>query len=155
MMEPLEVEFTIACAPAHAFDLWATRTSLWWPSSHSVSTDPNLTVTFEPRAGGRIFERTMAGDEFDWGEVLVWEPPRRLAYLWHLRQDRADATEVEVMFAGDDDETKVTIVHRGWERLGARGSELREGNRSGWDGLLPHYIAACNSDAGAPSERRS
>jgi uncharacterized protein YndB with AHSA1/START domain len=116
-----------------------------------VSTDPNLTVTFEPRAGGRIFERTTAGDEYEWGEVLVWEPPRRLAYLWHLRQDRADATEVDVMFAGDDDDTKVTIVHRGWERLGAKGPELRERNMSGWDSLLPHYIEACQGDAGTPS----
>jgi uncharacterized protein YndB with AHSA1/START domain len=55
-----------------------------------------LRVVLEPRVGGRIFERTPAGDEHDWGEVLAYEPPRRLAYLWHLRFDRADATEVEV-----------------------------------------------------------
>jgi len=27
-MEPLELAFTVACAPAHAFSLWAERTSL-------------------------------------------------------------------------------------------------------------------------------
>ena len=114
-MEPLELEFTVACAPADAFDMWTAQTSLWWPSSHSVSTDPDLTVTFEPRKGGRIFERTTTGDEHEWGEVLAWEPPRRLSYLWHLRQDRADATEVEITFTEDDDATTVTIVHRGWD----------------------------------------
>ena len=90
-------------------------------------------MTFEPRPGGRIFERTPAGEEHDWGEVLEWEPPRRLAYLWHLRQDRADATRVEITFAAaDEDGTAVTIVHSGWERLGARGADLRERNQRGW-----------------------
>jgi uncharacterized protein YndB with AHSA1/START domain len=75
--------------------------------------------------------------------VLAWEPPRRLRYLWHLRFDRADATEVEITFAPDADGTAVTIVHRGWERLGAAGPERRERNERGWAGLLPLYVAAC------------
>ena len=86
---------TFACSPAHAFATWAERTSAWWPHGHSVSKDPGLSVTFEPHPGGRIFERTSAGDEHDWGEVIAWEPPHRLAYLWHLAQDRSDATEVD------------------------------------------------------------
>jgi uncharacterized protein YndB with AHSA1/START domain len=138
-MEPLELSFTVACPPAHAFATWAERTSLWWPPGHSVSGDPGLAVTFEPRPGGRIYERTPAGEEHDWGEVVAWEPPRRLAYLWHLRQDRADATRVEITFAPAPAGTEVTIVHRGWEALGARGPDLRERNRHGWGGLLPHF----------------
>jgi hypothetical protein len=53
-MEPLELSFTVACAPEHAFDVWANKTSLWWPHGHSVSAEPGLTVTIEPRPGGRI-----------------------------------------------------------------------------------------------------
>ena len=41
------------------------------------------------RPGGQIYE-TSAGVKHAWGEVTVWEPPRRLAYLWHLGRDRAD-----------------------------------------------------------------
>ncbi|MEA2133363.1 MAG: hypothetical protein QOC68_1272 [Solirubrobacteraceae bacterium] len=140
-MEPLQLAFTVGCPPERAFAVWAERTSLWWPKSHSVSADPALTVTFEPRPGGRIFERTPAGHEHDWGEVVAWEPPRRLAYLWHLRQDRADATHVEVSFAAADDGTAVTIVHSGWERLGGRGPGSRERNQRGWAGLVPHFEA--------------
>ena len=110
-MEPLELAFTVGCPPAHAFAVWTERTSLWWPKSHSVSADPELTVTFEPREGGRVYERTPAGEEHDWGEVLEWDPPRRLAYRWHLRQDREDATRVEITFAPAGDGTAVTIVH--------------------------------------------
>jgi uncharacterized protein YndB with AHSA1/START domain len=146
-MEPLELEFTVACPPERAFEVWARRTSLWWPHGHSVSGEPGLTVTFEPRPGGRIFERTPEGAEHDWGEVLVWEPPHRLAYLWHLRFDRADATEVEISFAAAGGGTAVSIVHRGWERLGASGPERRERNRKGWAGVAEHYRRVCNATA--------
>jgi uncharacterized protein YndB with AHSA1/START domain len=101
-------------------------------------------VTFEPHAGGRIFERTPEGVEHDWGEVVAWEPPRRLVHLWHLRFDRARATEVEITFAADAAGTAVTIVHRGWERLGPpKGAERRARNERGWSGLLGHDVAAC------------
>jgi uncharacterized protein YndB with AHSA1/START domain len=95
-VEPLELEFTVDCSPEHAFDTWARRIGTWWPKGHSVSADPELTVVLEPRVGGRIYERTPDGTEHDWGEVLAWEPPHRLSYLWHIRLDRADATEVTI-----------------------------------------------------------
>jgi uncharacterized protein YndB with AHSA1/START domain len=142
-MEPLEIGFTVACRPERAFEMWARRTSMWWPHGHSVSGEQGLTVTFEPHAGGRIFERAPSGEEHDWGEVLVWEPPHRLSYLWHLRFDRSDATEVSVTFAEAAEGTAVRIVHSGWERLGAAGPERRERNRKGWSGVLEHYQRAC------------
>ena len=146
-MEPLEIAFSVECVPERAFDLWSERMSMWWPSGHSVSADPGLTVTFEPHVGGRIFETTSTGEEHAWGEVLVWEPPRRLVYLWHLRFDRSDATEVEVTFEPAVEGTAVTILHRGWERLGAAAEERRERNERGWSGVIEHYRAACASAA--------
>ena len=160
IIEPIEIDFSIACAPQHAFDVWTSRTSLWWPVEHTVSAEPGVVVLFEPRQGGRIFERTPSGEEHDWGEVLTWEPPHLLHYLWHIRRDRADATEVEITFTGNADETKVSIVHRGWERLGDRGPWWREVNTMGWDGVLPAYRAACEEErsigarADASGERR-
>ena len=141
---PLVHEFTVGCAPEHAWTVWSERTSLWWPATHSVSGAPEA-VAIEPRAGGRIFERAPGGEEHEWGRVRVWEPPRRLVYSWHLRQDAADATEVEITFAAAaDGRTAVRIEHRGWERLGAKGPQLRERNVRGWAGLLPAYIAAAS-----------
>jgi uncharacterized protein YndB with AHSA1/START domain len=70
-MEPLRLEFAVACPPERAFALWAEQTTRWWPHGHSVSGEPGLTVTFEPRAGGRIYERAPDGAEHEWGEVLV------------------------------------------------------------------------------------
>ena len=74
MIEPLELEFRVACPVDRAFEVWTARTSLWWPVSHSVSAEPGLTITFEPVPGGRIFERTPLGVEHDWGEVSPGSP---------------------------------------------------------------------------------
>ena len=99
-----------------------------------------------PAAGSSSGRR--AGVEHDWGEVTVWEPPRRLVYLWHLSRDRADATEVEIRFARRGDAaTLVEIEHRGWEGLGAEGEDWRDRNHGGWATLLPHYIALVAASA--------
>jgi len=138
---PLVLDFEVGCEPAHAFDVWTARFGDWWPRGHSVSGDP-VEIVLEPRVGGRIYERLDDGREIDWGEVTAWEPPVRLAYLWHIRRDRSDATDVELTFAdGGDGTTRIEIVHRGWERLGAAADEWRDANRGGWDGLLPHFVA--------------
>lgn len=139
MIEPLQIEFSVPCSPEHAFDTWTRDISSWWPHTHSFSGDEGLTVTFEPRIGGRIYERTPAGVEHDWGEVVEWEPPHRLTYLWHIYGPREQATEVEVTFASMSDSTFVTIVHRGWERLGEAGPDLRSRNQHGWDGVIPYF----------------
>lgn len=142
MTEPLEIEFQVDCSVEHAFDMWARKTTLWWPKGHSRSGNPEL-VTIEGRVGGRIFERSPDGEEHDWGEVTEWDAPHRLSYLWHIYGDRADATQVEVTFRPQGDGTSVQIVHSGWDRLGDKGRDLRERNRAGWDGLLTGFSAAC------------
>lgn len=141
MIEPIRLGLDLACPPDHAFAVWTGRISQWWPADHTVTGDQDLTIVLEGRPGGRIFERTADGMEHDWGEVTVWEPPRRLVYLWHLRRDRSEATEVEIRFLDrGSGSTRVEIEHRGWERLGAGGTDWRDRNRGGWATLLPHYV---------------
>ncbi len=143
-IEPLRLSFEVSCPAEHAFRTWTERISTWWPKSHTVSGDAGLAVVLEGRPGGRIFERTPSGQEIDWGEVVEWEPPLRLTYWWHIRRDREDATEVAINFVNvAGDRTRIDIEHRGWDRLGERGQSWRDANQAGWDGLLPHFIAAC------------
>ena len=142
-VEPLRLTFRIDCAPAHAFAVWTTRLSTWWPKGHTTSGDPDAVVTLEPRLGGRIYERTRDGTEVDWGEITMWEPPHRFAYLWHIGRARHDATDVEVSFVdADDGATELRIVHSGWERLGAQGQAWREANTAGWAAMVPSFHAA-------------
>ena len=143
MIDPIRIEFDVACPVERAFEVWSTRIDTWWPADHTVSAEDDLTVVLEPRPGGRIFERRSNGVEHDWGEITVWEPPTRLGYTWHLNRDRSDATDVEIRFIRRDNaSTRVEIEHRGWERLGADGENWRDRNHGGWSTLLPHYVAA-------------
>jgi uncharacterized protein YndB with AHSA1/START domain len=146
MIEPLRLSYEIGCSADHAFDVWTTKVSTWWPKGHSTSGDPHTSVVLEPRLGGRIYERTTDGTEIDWGEITRWEPPHRLGYLWHIRRDRQDATDVEVSFVDlGNGTTRLEIVHTGWERLGAEGASWREANTAGWESLVPHFVAAAET----------
>ena len=142
MTEPLILEFDVASPPEHSFRVWTARIDTWWPADHTVSGRSDVEIILEPRLGGRIFERLPDGIEHDWGEVTIWDPPHRLGYLWHLRRDRADATDVVITFAAEGAGTRVGITHTGWERLGGEAEVWRDRNRMGWTTLLPHFTAA-------------
>lgn len=143
MTTPLRFTFVVACSAQHAFDMWTSRIGSWWPSDHTVTGERDLRIVLEGGVGGRIFERTVAGLEHDWGVVTVWEPPTRLGYLWHLGGDRVAATDVEVRFVTQGPlETRVEVQQMGWERLGEMADTWRDRNRIGWETLLPHFAAA-------------
>jgi uncharacterized protein YndB with AHSA1/START domain len=147
VIEPIRLTFEVACPPERAFEIWTADIDTWWPADHTVTGTEDLRIVLERRLGGRIFERTGGGIEHDWGEVTVWQPPSRLGYLWHLRRDRADATEVEIRFsAANAGRTRVDIEHRGWEALGAEGETWRDRNRGGWATLLPWYVAVAEGE---------
>jgi hypothetical protein len=148
VIEPLRLTFEVDAPASHAFEVWTRRIGTWWPADHTASGEATAAVILETRLGGRIFERTQDGTEHDWGEVTAWDPPSRFGYLWHLRRDRADATDVEIRFVDLGSRTRIEIEHRGWERLGGEGSTWRDRNKGGWATLLPHYIEAAGGGIG-------
>ena len=148
MTSALQIAFDVACSPEHAFATWTSRLAVWWPRDHTVTGYDDVAVVMEPGVGGRIFERTAAGDEHDWGEITRWEPPDRLAYLWHLGRAASDATEVDIRFIPTGTgSTRVQIEHRGWERLGHDAAMWRDRNRVGWESLVPYFAAAIGEGA--------
>jgi uncharacterized protein YndB with AHSA1/START domain len=149
VIEPLRIVFDVAAEPAHAFWIWTQRASMWWPPSHTAAKRRGTRLVFEPRLGGRVFERDPDGNEVDWGTALEWQPPGRLVYRWHIFSDVSDATEVEVRFAANGDgTTRVELEHRGWDTFGD-GAARRERNHSGWRPLIGRYVRACRRTAEA------
>ncbi len=140
--EPLVVAFEVDATPAHAFETWTSRCASWWPRSHTVSGDPGA-ITFEPRAGGAIVEHAPDGRAHRWGEILDWEPPARLRYLWHLFFDPSEATEIEVTFSPTDSGTEVRLEQRGFERLGAEATKRRDRTHQVWGMIVPAFTEAC------------
>jgi hypothetical protein len=138
----LRMSFDVACSAEHAFNVWTSRIGTWWPPDHTVTGQAAL-VVIQSGVGGRIYERAADGIEHDWGEVTLWEPPSRLDFLWHLRADRASATEVKIHFlAQGASATRIEIEHGGWEIFEGAAEEWRDRNHAGWGSLLPHFLAA-------------
>ena len=81
--------------------------------------------------GGRWYEKDEDGSACDWGTILVYQPPQRIVFSWHLNgdfefdPDIAHASEVEVRFTPDAGKTIVELEHRHFERHGESGDRLR------------------------------
>ena len=140
---PVMHSVTVERSPEQAFSVFTERIGEWWPlDTHSVYEQETAGVSFEPGVGGRIVERSKAGEESVWGEILVWEPGRRLTYTWHPGHAPDEpSTEVELRFIASGDATRVELEHRGWEAL-AKPEETRSAYEQGWPGVLGRYAAA-------------
>ena len=145
---PVQVGITVASGVGHAFRTFTEDMGAWWPShSHSIGEARVTAVVLEPRVGGRLFERWDDGTEHDWGEILEWDPPRRFVCTWRPNHERPAATELEVRFEEVSGGTRVTLEHRGWERLGADAAEVRRDYAAGWAPVVDRYARRCDEAA--------
>jgi uncharacterized protein YndB with AHSA1/START domain len=124
-----------------AFRVFTEEIGSWWPlATKSVGQEESEALTIEPRVGGRVFERTRSGEEHEWGEILAWDPPHRLAFSWHPGRARETSQEVEIRFSAGNGATVVELEHRGWERLVGPGAQIPEHFESGWEEALTRYV---------------
>ena len=128
-----------------AFQIWTEQITTWWPKSHSISGNLKTTVILEGKPGGRFYERTPDGLEYDWGEVTLWEPPHRLVYNWYLGSSPRQPTQVEVHFTAEEQGiTRVDVKHYGPELVGELWWARSANYNSAWENVLPYFVAACN-----------
>jgi uncharacterized protein YndB with AHSA1/START domain len=130
---------TVDASVETAFETFTERTSSWWPEGTHRIFEEGSAVVFEPRAGGRVYERSADGEEGDWADVLVWEPPSRFVLRWRVNPRRGP-TEVEVRFSPLEGRTRVELEHRGWDD-----AEGRASYNTGWDFVLGRFEAAVQS----------
>ena len=150
-LEPVVKTITVHCPQDRAFEVFTTGIGSWWPvRTHSIAADddtsPAIDTRIEPREGGRCYEVRSDGSEADWGRVLAWEPPSRLAVSWHPSLRPGPSTEWDVVFTAEGPEhTRVVLTHTGWERLGDGGPATRESYDAGWDPVLARYQSAASA----------
>jgi uncharacterized protein YndB with AHSA1/START domain len=142
-------EITVNATPERAFAVFTDGFDTWWPRSHSIGEAELAKVVIEPRTGGRWYEQGVDGSVCDWGEVLAYEPPRRLVVEWRIggdwnfEKDPDTCSEIEVLFTAEGDATRVTLEHRHLERhTGAEALKEAVGSEGGWPGLLRFYSEA-------------
>ena len=110
--------------PATAFEVFTEEIDAWWGRGPRFRWKPHRggRLRFEPGVGGRLLEVYEDGgdDVFEVGRILVWEEAARLVFEFRARNfEPGQATEVEVLFAGEGGGTRVSVEHRGWSALPA------------------------------------
>jgi uncharacterized protein YndB with AHSA1/START domain len=80
------------------------------------------------------------GEEFRTGRVIECDRPHRIVFTWRDEHDRGEM-EVEVRFTPEGAGTRVTVEHRGFERLGPGGEELAARYAGGWPRVLQAFTS--------------
>jgi len=132
-------EVTVEATPERAFAVFTDGIDDWWPRGYCIGAEELERVVVEPT---RWYEVGKGGERTPWGDVLAYEPGRRIVLEWRIGGDwqpDAVASEIEVAFP----EGRVVLEHRGLEKHNA--AEALYGaidGEGGWDGLLAAYSAA-------------
>jgi uncharacterized protein YndB with AHSA1/START domain len=118
------------------------------PREHNLLGVDIAETVFEPRAGGRIYDRGVDGSECQFARVLAFEPPNRIVFSWdispqwQLESDLEKTSEVEVRFIAESpDRTRVEFEHRNLDRHGQGWEDERDAvaGDGGWPLYLQRY----------------
>ena len=137
--EAIRKTLTVRCDAEEAFRVFTEDARSWWPvDSHAIH-DEVAAIVFEQHVGGAVYELSASGEKGHWATILAYESPTRLVLSWEVNP-RNEATEVEVRFTQDGDQTTVELEHRGWERITEDAADKRAHYDSGWDFVLGRLV---------------
>jgi len=149
---PIKKSVFVAASAERAFHVFTEEMSTWWPlRSHHIGKADAESVVIEPFVGGRWFERGIDGSECDWGQVRVWDPPRRLVLSWEIssdwRHDPSIQTEVEVRFSPEGASARVDLEHRLLHHYAEKVAQMRGrfDSEQGWMGVLQAFAARASA----------
>ena len=141
-------EIAVEAPVDRAFRVFTEQMDKIKPREHNLLGADIAETVFEPRAGGRIYDRGTDGSECEWASVIAFEPPSRLVFSWNVsprwqvEPDPARRSEVEVRFIAEGpDRTRVELEHRHVDRHGDGWEGLRDGVAApdGWPLYLRRY----------------
>jgi uncharacterized protein YndB with AHSA1/START domain len=114
------VSIRVGASPTRAFEAFTEEIGEWWRPHplFRLTPDGDGYLRFEPGEGGRLVATLGNGKEFEVGRITVWKPGERLALTWRQATFAPDqATELDVRFEAIGNQTRVTVEHRGWDRI--------------------------------------
>ena len=134
----------VALDPMAAFAVFTDEIDAWWQRDPINWNDAGRAVgiRFEPGIGGRWIEvhDRETGEGFEMGRITAWEPGACLVFTYRDAGHDIDGTEVEVRFVAIPHGTRVTVEHRGWERVDPDVLVKKlNTKRWGWAGILGWY----------------
>jgi uncharacterized protein YndB with AHSA1/START domain len=147
----VRIEIVIDVPIERAFKVFTERFDRIKPREHNMLGVDIAESIFEPRGGGRVYDRGVDGSECQWGRVLAYEPPTRILFTWdisprwQIETDPTRTSEVEIRFVAEAERrTRVELEHRHLDRHGDGWQGLAEGVRGdqGWPLYLQRFAAA-------------
>jgi len=136
----IQKKITVLGSPESAFRRFTEGIAGWWPTAtHSIGQNDTVTVVFEGRTGGRVFERLSDETVVVWGTLTVWDPPHRFAMNWHPGYADDRATELDVRFEPAPEGVRIRLRHSGWEVLGKDAQTTWRQYTTGWDPVLARF----------------
>ena len=116
------VALRVRATPERAFEAFVAEIGQWWRPNPLFPTTPRAPgrLAFEPHLGGRLTETLANGKVFEIGRITAYDPPERLIFSYRQANFPGELnTEVEVRFESLGEETRVSVEHRGVDRLPA------------------------------------
>jgi uncharacterized protein YndB with AHSA1/START domain len=145
----IQAEVVVEAPIERAFRVFTEDFDRIKPREHNLLEVNIAETVFEPREGGRIYDRGTDGSECQWARILAYEPPDRVVFSWdispqfQLETDLSKASEVEVRFISETPErTRVELEHRHLDRHGEGWESEREAvaGEGGWPLYLRRFI---------------
>jgi uncharacterized protein YndB with AHSA1/START domain len=131
-----------------AFSVFTEGIGSWFPSEYNLLEVEIAERIFEPRVGGRVYDRGTDGSECHWARVLAYDPPNQVVFSWdispqwQIEADPEKTSEVDVRFVAEGpDRTRVELEHRNLDRHGSGWERTRESvaGEGGWPGCLQTF----------------
>ncbi len=142
--DAVRITVEVGVNPTIAFMIFTQEIGHWWRPGpiNWNDADRAIGVRIEPGPGGRWIEvhNRETGEGVTQGRFVIWELGERLMFLYQDAGRQLDGAEVEIRFEPVEGGTRVTLEHRGWERvtpeIAARARNLK---RWGWGNILNWY----------------
>lgn len=131
----VERSIIINAKPEGVWRSWVDEINAWWTKPYYIDAERVTGLRIESRLGGLFIEEWGQDAGYVIGQVIEWLPPRRLAYTWSEKSWGGITTLVRLEFLPEGDNTRLTLLHDGFERL-PDGVEQRAGYENGHADLL-------------------
>src|SRR3954470_24413015 len=112
----IQTKVVVEAPVERAFRVFTEQFDKIKPREHNMLEVDIAESVFEPREGGRVYDRGSDGSQCQWARVLAYEPPNRIVFTWDISRrwqietDLSRASEVEVRFIPETDErTRVEL----------------------------------------------
>ncbi len=145
------VALRVDCDAATAFETFTREIDHWWkqgPRNRLIGNRPGIMEFGKDPANGTRYLQEVDKRRPDFivraGKVTKWEPGKQLCFEWNwpMADPKEPATLVDIRFSALGDYTRITLEHRGLEKLSMAHPGRNGLNDNRFKPMMTHYWQA-------------